>query len=205
MLTIVIRQWIHRIIITIAQASYARSLFLFFLYCCSHYCFPQVLRKDCFSYEVITSDGNLMRRFCIFFGFYIFRSSHHEGTCADATHVKRYPIDDKANCRILQNIQMQCNNTITAVHVLQCIVIGTWLGIGIAVPSVGITIADGCRISSANLRIVDSQMKGHDTIATIGSSCSISISASLRVKGVVPQVRITGSYCLLCADGGVNS
>ena len=76
-----------------------------------------------------------------------------------------------------QDSEVERSGTIAAKGVGECQGIDVAGVVGVAVPSVSLTIADSGVLGGAHLGLVDGEVKGHDTIATISSSSSVFISA----------------------------
>ena len=76
---------------------------------------------------------------------------------------------------------MECSGAIAAEGVGEGDTILAFCGVGLTIPCVGLAIADSGIFGGAHLGLVDGEVEGNDTIATIGSGSSVSICASCRI------------------------
>ena len=99
---------------------------------------------------------------------------------------------------------MECSGTIAAKGIAKCDGISVACVVGVAIPCVGLAIADSGIFGGAYFGLVDGEVEGYDAIATIGSGRGVSICASLGVCLTIPSVRVASGDSLLGADGWVN-
>ena len=69
--------------------------------------------------------------------------AHHEGTSANAHHFEGDAIDGEGQRRVRQHLKVEGYDTITTIDILECIGIGTRLGVGVAIPRIGFACANG--------------------------------------------------------------